>query len=85
MERMIDALYIAIEQEGGFEKMDRAVTEECDRQLTEYRNRMGQQEYENLRDVLFSVYAIAKKSSFEEGFKAAMRLVLEFTGQNPLT
>ena len=77
MKQMIEGLFTAMEQSGEFEDMDRLISDKCTSLLKPYENRLSAQDYEAVRDIIYSIYAVSKKDSFEAGFKSAMRLVLE--------
>lgn len=77
MNEYINMLFEALAAKGDFNNLDRVITEETNRQLTDYQTKLPQVDYEQIRDVAFSVSAIAKKESFKTGFKTAMNLILE--------
>ena len=73
----IEDLFIILENEKEFQQLDRELTKECEKRLAAICMHLSPSEYEQVRDVVFSVAYAAKKSSFQIGFKAAMRLLFE--------
>lgn len=53
------------------------IEKEIEKVLEEERKRMGWQEYEQCRDKMFSVIAIAEEEGFIKGFKYAAILMAE--------
>lgn len=80
MDKIIDDLYEAQADKGGFQSLDRVITEEANERLKKYQTKLPQADYEQIRDAVFSVSAIARKQAFETGFKAAVNLILECRG-----
>lgn len=77
MNEYINMIFEALEEKGDFNNLDRVITQETNRQLIDYQTKLPQVDYEQIRDVAFSVSAITKKESFRIGFKAAINLILE--------
>ncbi len=73
----IEDLFAILENEEDFQQLDRMLTKECERRLAPICMDLPSSEYEQVRDVVFSIAYAAKKSSFQIGFKSAIRLLFE--------
>lgn len=76
----IEDLFTVLENEEDFRQLDSRLTKECETLLHSVREKLTPWQYEQVRDAAFSVAYIAKKSSFEIGFKTAMKLIFECRG-----
>ena len=73
--KMIDKIYGLLDSEGCF---DLAVSDsECRMRLNPFRAKLSEQDFEQVRDAVFSVSAVARKQSFRIGFQTALLLVME--------
>lgn len=73
----IEDLFAILENEKDFQQLDMELIKECEKRLAPICMHLPSSEYEEVRDVVFSVAYAAKKSSFQIGFKAAIRLLFE--------
>lgn len=85
MEKMVEQLFLIMEQGEEFEQLNTLLTTECKKRLQLFRERLSTQEYEQIRDVVFSVSYIAQKSSFGIGFRTAVKLILECSTKEDFT
>lgn len=76
MNGILDKLYSAASEDEEFVLLDDILTKECEKYLQRYKDRLSQQEYEAVRDVVFSISYKSKKGAFKIGFKTAIRLIL---------
>ena len=60
-----------------FQDLDNTLIKESNKLLNAFVNQISPQDYEQIRDVVFSIAYLAKKSAFEIGFKTAVNLVME--------
>lgn len=80
MGRIIDGLFNAQADGEDFQKLDGIITEECNKRLMGFREKLTPSEYEQMRDAAFAVSFISKRAAFEIGFKTAVSLILECRG-----
>ncbi len=76
MSEILDELYKAVSEDEEFVTLDNILTEECEKYLQPYREWLSPQEYEVIRDVVFSISYKSKEGAFKIGFKTAVRLLL---------
>lgn len=77
MKNLIEELFEIQAVKKDFELLDAMLTKESERRLTPFRQQMPLEQYEQIRDVVFSISYFSKKSAFEIGFKTAVRLFFE--------
>lgn len=77
MSRLLDELFHIQADGKGFEQLDNVMARECELQLQQFRRQLQPQDYEQVRDVVFSIAYLAKESAFKIGFKTAVKLLLE--------
>lgn len=82
MGKMIDGLFNMQEEKGEFDRLDGMLSRECEERLQPFGQALPLFEYERMRDVVFSIAYLAKKSAFETGVKTAMGLILECREDN---
>ncbi len=73
----VEDIFEMMEAKDAFRQLDIRVTEECEGYLGKLKDNLSSWEYEQVRDVVFSVSSIAKKAAFEIGFREGIGLVLE--------
>ena len=76
MKRIRD-LYEAMEHRNEFAALEGSITAECEKRLGNMKDNLSSGEYEQVRDIVFSVSSIAQKTAFEIGFREGVSFVLE--------
>lgn len=77
MSKLLDELFHTQADSNSFEQLDKKLVEECEQQLEFFRRKTSPQEYEQVRDAVFSIAYLAKESAFKIGFKTAVKLLAE--------
>lgn len=77
MSGFIGDIFQIREQRDDFSKMDQIISTESEKQLQKFKKKLSLEEYEEMRDVVFSLSQYSKKLAFEVGFKTGMQLILE--------
>lgn len=76
-EKIIDKIFKMLENGKEFEQLNSMITMQCEERMQPFRERLSPQEYEQIRDVVFSVAYLVQKPAFGIGFRTAVELVLE--------
>lgn len=84
MNEIFDELYHAVSEKEEFTFLDSILTEECEKRLQPYRERLSSRDYEDIRDVVFSISYKSKKGAFGIGFKTAVRMFLICRSSDPV-
>lgn len=82
MNETLDELFRAASQKEEFILLDNILTEECETYLLSYKGKLSVQEYENIRDAVFSISYQSKRGAFKIGFKTAVRMFLVCVNNN---
>lgn len=77
MNKVLNNLFEMQAGEKEFQDLDNTLIKESNKLLNAFVNQISPQDYEQIRDVVFSIAYLAKKSAFEIGFKTAVNLVME--------
>lgn len=77
MNKILEELYNLAVSRNDYEKIDQILTDEINRRLKPYKESLSPSEYEQIRDMLFSISHISKKHSFEVGFIYAVNIIAE--------
>ena len=73
MNKVLNNLFEMQAGEKEFQDLDNTLIKESNKLLNAFVNQISPQDYEQIRDVVFSIAYLAKKSAFEIGFKTADR------------
>lgn len=77
MNKKIEELFNISYNERDYAVADQILEMEISKILKSYEEQLPPNEYEKVRDILFSVSFIAKKQSFEVGFKVAVNIMAD--------
>ncbi len=77
MNDIIRQLFEIAETGGDFAETDTTLNSECEKRLKPYKERLQDIDYEQIRDVVYSISYFSKQSAFETGFKTAIKLIME--------
>lgn len=77
MNNKIEELFHISENESDYNVVDQILTEEINKLLTPYKEQLQASDYEQVRDMMFSISHMAKKYSFEVGFKVAVNILVD--------
>lgn len=77
MGKILDDFYEVFANGKEFEQLDSTLTKEYEKQMQEIKEHLPPEEYEQVRDAMFSVLYLGKKEAFRLGFQAAVRLMME--------
>lgn len=84
MEKIREIYKGVIEQSQYMREIDLILDRETENLLHGYKDRCTQQEYEVYRGVVYELLAAAKEEAFIAGFRYAVQLVLESSGQKTI-
>lgn len=85
MEKIVEQLFLSMENEEEFQQLNKMLTAECEKRIQLFRKQLSTEEYEQIRDIVFSVSYLAQKSSFGIGFRTAVKLILECRAEEHFT
>ena len=83
MSELINGLFEFQESREEFDEQDGMITQKCETLLAPFRESMSAPQYEQIRDVVFSIAQISRRSAFESGFKTAVRLMSDCLYEKP--
>ena len=63
--------------QGAFDRIDTMLDNRCETMLAPYKERLQEIGYEEIRDVVYAIAYLSKKSAFELGFKTAVKFMVE--------
>ncbi len=84
-EKIVDRIFEMLENGKEFGQLNSMLTAECEKRMQPFRERLSPQEYEQIRDVVFSVAYLVQKPAFGIGFRIAVELILECGGGSHFT
>jgi len=77
MDKILEQIFANALNGKEFKEADNILDKECEERLHPYIELLKDAEYEQIRDVIFSISCLSKKYAFEIGFKTAIKLILE--------
>lgn len=77
MSGIIRQLFELAEAGGTFDTADAMLNNECEKRLQPYKERLQGTDYEQIRDIVYSISYLSKQSAFEAGFQTAVKLIME--------
>lgn len=77
MEKILEQLFLTMENTEEFQHLNKMLTAQCTKRIQLFGEQLSAQEYEQIRDVVFSISYLAQKASFGIGFRTAVKLILE--------
>lgn len=85
MSDIIGQLFELAETGGTFDTTDAMLNNECETRLQAYVGRLQGTDYEQIRDVVYSISYLSKQSAFEAGFQTAVKLIMECIWHDRIT
>ncbi len=76
-EKIVDKIFEMLENEKAFKELSSVLTAQCEKRMQPFKGRLSLQEYEQIRDVVFSVAYLVQKPAFGIGFRTGIELLLE--------
>ncbi|MCI9004559.1 MAG: hypothetical protein HFH39_04840 [Lachnospiraceae bacterium] len=81
MGKILDDFYEVFTGGKEFGQFDSRLTKEYENRIQGIKEHLPPEECEQIRDAMFSVLYLGKKEAFGLGFQAAIRLMMELSGE----